>query len=117
VDKILIEGLACQSHIGMTPQERGQAQKILIDIELGLDLKPAGKSDSFHETIDYSAVSALVKELAQGREFKLVEALAEQAADLVLHKFRPLEVEIKIRKFSVPGAESVGVEIKRKRGG
>lgn len=115
MDKILIEGLVCQARIGVPPEERRKRQKILIDVEIGLDLKSAGRTDSFRRTVDYAAVSELVRHLAESKEFQLVEALAESAADEILHRFMPQEVRVRVRKFSVPGAESVGAEIFRKR--
>ena len=113
MDKVLIEGLSCQARVGVPDAERRQKQKILIDIELRLDLKSAGRSDSFRHTVDYAAAAALVKQVAEHKEFRLVEALAESAADAILQKFEVEEVRIRVRKFSVPGAESVGAEISR----
>ena len=107
MDKVLIEGLSCQARIGVPPEERQRKQKLLVDIELGLDLKNAGRSDSFRHTVDYAAVAQLVQQLAESKEFQLVEALAESAAEGILQKFEVEEVRIRVRKFSVPGAESV----------
>ena len=45
--------------------------------------------------------------------FRLVEAVAESAAQHVLARFPVKRVRIRARKFSVPGSESVGVEIVR----
>jgi len=56
-----------------------------------------------------------VKALLEGRSFRLVETMAEGAAQKVLKRFRLAEVQVRIRKFSVPGARSVGVEITRGR--
>ena len=99
----------------MPDAERRKRQKILIDLELGLDLRKAGRSDRVEQTADYAAVSREVKDLAESRPFKLVEAIAESAAALVLDRFRVREVSVRIRKFSVPGTCSVGVEISRKK--
>lgn len=117
MDKICIEGLVCRARVGVPDQERVRPQKLVLDLELGLDLAGAGRHDRVEETIDYAAVCAEVKKLVEGRPFKLVEAIAQAAADLVLEKFPPAEVKIRVRKFSVPGTTSVGVEVTRlKRG-
>ena len=113
MDAIIIDSLECQAHVGVPESERRRKQKVLIDIELGLDLQEAGRGDQVKATVDYAAVVRQVKEVVEGGSFKLVEAMAEKIADAVLWNFRPVSVRVRIRKFSVPGTASVGVEIKR----
>lgn len=112
-DRVLIEGLVCQVRVGVPETERRTPQKLLLDLELALDLRKAGRFDNMADTIDYSAVSREVKALAESKPYILVEAVAESAAGLVLEKFRVAQVLVRVRKFSVPGTESVGVEIVR----
>lgn len=88
---------------------------MLIDLELELPLGAAGRSDRVDRTIDYAAVALAVKRFVEGRPFRLVERMAEGVAQRVLDRFRPARVRIRIRKFSVPGAESVGVVMTRGR--
>ena len=115
MDKVIIEALECKARVGVPDAERAKPQKIVIDLELFLDLKEAGRSDSMMKTIDYAAVAERTKTICASKEFFLVEALAEAVADAVLWEFRPKELRLRARKFSVPGAASVGVEITRKR--
>ena len=112
-DRIRIEGLVCRARVGVPEGERRKRQKILIDLELETDLRRAGRSDDFKETVDYAAVSREVKRLAEGKSFRLVEAIAESAAGCVLTKFKVKRVMVRVRKFSVPGTKSVGVEVVR----
>lgn len=118
MDRIAIEGLECSVRVGVPEAERVHPQRILLDLELGMDLTDAGRTDRLEHTVDYAAVCAEVKRLAESRPFRMVEAIAESVAELVLEKFLPAEVRVRVRKFSVPGAGSVGVEILRnaKRG-
>jgi len=113
LDKVLIKALQCMAHVGVPEEERRRKQKVLLDLELELDLKTAGRQDRVEATMDYAAVAAQVRQLVQRRSFRLVEALAEQAAEMILKKFKPDSVRVRVRKFSVPGAKSVGVEITR----
>ncbi len=115
MDKIIIEALECKARVGVPEAEREQPQRIVIDIELSLDLKEAGRSDSMTQTLDYAAVAERAKQICASKPFLLVEALAESIADALLLEFRPKELRLRARKFSVPGAASVGVEITRKR--
>ncbi len=114
-DRVLIKGLICRAHVGVPAAERRKRQKILIDLELGLDLSKAGRSDRVEHTVDYAAVAREVKRLAEGGPFVLVEAIAESAAGHVLAKFKVEQVTVRIRKFSVPGTKNVGVEITREK--
>ena len=113
MDKILIKGLACRARVGVPEWERRKRQKILIDLELHLDLRKAGRSDRVEHTVDYAAVAREVKKLVEGRPFVLAEAIAESAAGLVMKRFRIKEVTLRVRKFSVPGTCSVGVVVTR----
>jgi len=113
LDKVLIDSLICQAHVGVPLKERNRRQRVLIDLELLLNLKPAGRTDRVDQTIDYAAVAELVKDVVEGRSFRLVEAMAEAVAQRVVHRFKPAQVVVRIRKFSVPGVGSVGVEIIR----
>ena len=89
-----------------------------MDLEMEVDLKAAGKSDDVRQTLDYARVAEEVRSFLKGRSFRLVEALAHQVAHQVMNRFGPERVQLTVRKFSVPGTRSVGVEVVRvKRGG
>ncbi len=114
-DRILIKALECSAHVGVPDWERKKRQKLLLDLELAVDLRKAGRSDRVADTIDYAAVSREVKALVEGKPYLLVEAIAESAAGMVLRRFKVKEVTLRVRKFSVPGTRSVGVSITRGR--
>ena len=114
-DVVFIEGLICRAHVGVPAAERRKRQKILIDLALELDLRKAGRSGRVEHTVDYAAVAREVKRMAEGRVFVLAETIAESAVDIVLGKFTVRRVTVRVRKFSVPGTSSVGVEISRSR--
>lgn len=84
-----------------------------MDLEMELDLEKAGKSDEVARTLDYARVVEEIQAFLQGRSFRLVEALAHQVAHRVMDRFRPERVRLRVRKFSVPGTQSVGVEVAR----
>lgn len=113
MDAVFLQGLEVQARLGVPDEERSRPQRVLIDLELGLDLKNAGRGDDVAQTIDYAQVAQEVKHLVQGRSFKLVEAVAESVAAFIVDRFPVAEVCVKVRKFSVPGTESVGVSLVR----
>lgn len=113
MDWVLIEELECRARVGVLEEERRTRQRLLIDLELGLDLRKAGKQDSVEETVDYAAAAQAVRRFVEAGTFRLVEAVAEGAAALLLERFPIKEARVRVRKFSVPGTRSVGVALTR----
>ena len=112
-DKITIKDLELHFHVGVPEEERSEPQKLLITIEMTLDLGPSGATDNLAETIDYYAVSQAVKTLGQARRWKLIEALADDICQLVLNDFKPNAVRVLIKKFILPETRWVSVEMSR----
>lgn len=113
LDWILIEELECRAHVGVPDEERKRRQKLLVDLELGLDLRKAGKNDRVEDTVDYASAARAVRRFIEDGSFQLVEAVAEGAAALLLERFPIKEARVRVRKFSVPGTRSVGVSVSR----
>ena len=66
--------------IGLFPHERIEPQELQLDIELGLDLSSAGKTNRLDETIDYAQVLRFVRWLLATARFELIEHAAETIA-------------------------------------
>ena len=116
MDTIFISELKVKTKLGVPAWERMVAQTVILDIELGYDLVPAGKSDAIADTIDYGAVVARIHETLKQHSFQLVEALAEHVCQLILKEFGALSVKIKVAKPAIlPGLKALGVVIERKQ--
>ncbi|MBC1539985.1 dihydroneopterin aldolase [Listeria seeligeri] len=119
MDKIYLNELAFYGYHGVLSEENKLGQKFIISLVLGLSTKKAGISDNVNDTVSYADVYETVKEIAEGKPFKLIEALAEKIATEVLVNYPLLnEVTIKLIKPNppIPGHyHSVAVEIERKR--
>lgn len=119
MDKILLNGVKLDVHIGVIEEERATAQTILADLELEYDVRSAGLSDDVTKTVDYAAVHQAVESAATGRRYALIEALAEAIAAAVLDRFEVDSVRVRIRKpgaLRSRGVDWAGVEIIRRRG-
>ena len=112
-DRILIEGLRLQARVGVTAEERAKPQPVEVDLELWRDLRAAGRSDRMEETVDYAAAAGEARRFVEGGSFRLVERIAGGLAGLLLERFEVQEIRVRVRKFSLPGARSVGVEVSR----
>jgi dihydroneopterin aldolase/D-erythro-7,8-dihydroneopterin triphosphate epimerase len=117
MDKVFIRELALRCIIGIYPEERREKQDIVINVEMHADLRKAGRSDDIADTVDYKKIKKAILKLVEGSAFQLIEALAENIADLALADDRVQQVVVTIDK---PGAlrfaKSSAVEITRVRG-
>jgi len=77
------------------------------------DLRAAGSTDDLGKTIDYYAVSQRILKLAEGREWKLIEALAEEIATIARQEFGAFNVSVEVKKFIIPQAQHVSVTVYR----
>jgi len=119
-DRIELRGLRAVGTHGVLAEEQVRAQPFEVDLDLGVDLRPAGVSDALADTVDYGAVADVVVATVSGpRSFALLEALAGHVADAVLElDQRITQVIVVLRKLRPPLAvdmETVGVRVVRTR--
>lgn len=89
MDKLIIHGLELWLKVGCTEAERAFPQRLEMDVTLELPLSAAGKSDDLSQSVDYAAVAEALRQKLTPHSFHLIEAVAEQAADLVLWNTNP----------------------------
>ena len=102
MDRIRIHNMSFYGHHGVDASERDLGGRFHVDVELGLDLRPAGISDDVRDTVDYKAVYELVAEIQGSRRFRLLEAFAHVVAEALTGRFQVDEVTVRVRKSSVP---------------
>ncbi len=118
MDKITLEGMEFYGYHGAMPEERSLGQRFVVDVELYLDLRQAGETDSLEFTVNYARVFELVQEIVCGPPRLLIESVAESVAGALLEQFPLAEVLVRVKKpqAPLPGIFSwAAVEIKRKR--
>lgn len=109
--KICIVDLEVFYRVGVPDVERAQPQRLLLTVEMESDFSAAAKSDGIADTIDYFAVTQRLLKFGAGREWKLIEKLAADIADMVLVEFKPLSVSVEVKKFIIPEARYVAVSL------
>ncbi len=118
MDKIFICDLPVTALIGVYDAEQTRRQRLIFNVEIGLDLSRASRTDALEDTVNYAEIEERLFELGSASHFRLVEALGGAAADLVMEYEMVKSVKIHIEK---PGAarfgRAVAVEINRKRSG
>ncbi|GGK01245.1 7,8-dihydroneopterin aldolase [Lentibacillus kapialis] len=119
MDKILLNQMAFYGYHGLFSEENVLGQRFYVDVELMLDLKTSSRSDNMNDSIDYSKVYNVVKDIVEGKPKNLVEAIAEDIADELFRAFDLLEAcRLRVTKPDPPiqgHYQSVGVEISRER--
>lgn len=115
--KITIVDLEVFMHVGVTDEERAQPQRLLLTVNMDYDFSSAALSDRLTKTIDYFAVAQRLLQYGAGRNWKLIEKLATDIADLVLAEFQPNAVTVEVKKFPIPQARHVSVSLTKSRTG
>ncbi|WP_045589886.1 bifunctional dihydroneopterin aldolase/7,8-dihydroneopterin epimerase [Vibrio vulnificus] len=114
LDKVFIEQLEVITTIGVYDWEQQIKQKLVLDIEMAHDNRPAGKSDDVADALDYAQVSEAVLNHIESGRFLLVESVAEEVAELIMTQFSVPWIRIRLAKpGAVPQARAVGVVIER----
>lgn len=114
MDIIYLKDLRIDTIIGIYDWERRTRQTVILDIEMGTDIKKAAQSDDIKDALNYKAVSKRIIAFVENSEFQLVETLAEHIADILLREFKMPWLRLRLNKQgAVRGVRDVGVIIER----
>lgn len=94
-----LAGLEIFGYHGVEEDERREGQRFLYDV--WLEVPDTALSDRIEDTVDYRQVAACVREVSDGRQFHLLEALAAAAADAIAERFPVERVRVRVRKPEV----------------
>lgn len=117
-DTIELQGLSLECVLGVFPDERNREQPVRVDLRMGLDLTPAGRSASIQDTIDYDRVANEIAALLRFRQYRLLENAAHEVAAMLFGVHPALEeVELLLTKpQALTGrAQAAAVRIHRRR--
>jgi 7,8-dihydroneopterin aldolase/epimerase/oxygenase len=118
MDIIFIRELRAPAWIGIYEWEKLKPQTLDFELEIGLDTHQAGETDNIRHTIHYGEVVERIQADLKDQHFKLLEALAEHIAKVVLNDFKALWVKVSVAKIAhMRSVKMVGVTIFRKREG
>ncbi|MES9868555.1 MAG: dihydroneopterin aldolase [Sedimenticola sp.] len=114
MDIVFLRDLRIETVIGIYDWEREIKQTVVLDLEMGADIRKAAASDSIEDTLDYKAVSKRLIAFVEASSFQLVETLAERCAEIVIEEFNVPWVKLTLNKIgAVSSARDVGVIIER----
>lgn len=84
LDVVELRGLEVRCLIGVYRHEHTRSQPLALDLELHLDLGPAGEADDVTRTVDYGRVAGQVRFLLEHARFQLIESAADAVARWLL---------------------------------
>lgn len=116
MDTIFLTGIRALGAHGVLPEEQSRPQPFEVDLELSVDLAPAGRSDALSDTVDYDALAAKVVRIVEAGGHTLLEALAARIAETCRADPRVQAVTVTVRKLRPPvpvHLEHVAVRIER----
>jgi dihydroneopterin aldolase len=117
-DRIVLRNMRFSGRHGYYEHELTTPQPFEVDIELVLNLQPAGVDDDLDKTVDYGRVYAIARQIVESTSYRLLEAIAEAISHEILAEFEVTEVGVRIRKPAVQlggPLDHAAVEIWRRR--
>jgi 7,8-dihydroneopterin aldolase/epimerase/oxygenase len=120
-DRIELRGLTVRGHHGVFDHERADGQDFVVDITVWIDLAAAADSDDLADTYDYGVLAQRAAAIVAGPARNLIETVAGEIADDVMHDQRVHAVEVTVHKPHAPIPQSFGdvavVARRSRRGG
>jgi dihydroneopterin aldolase len=114
MDIVFLHDLRIETVIGIYDWEREVRQTVILDLEMGTDVRRGAASDRIEDALDYKAVAKRLIAFVGESRFRLVETLAERCAGLLREEFGVPWVRLRVNKVgAVTGARDVGVLIER----
>ncbi len=114
MDIIYLNDLRIETVIGVNDWERRMKQTLVLDVELGTDIRRAAAGDRIEDTVDYKSVAKRIISVVEGSSFFLVETLAERVAGILLNEFKLPWCRLRVNKQgAVRDVRDVGVIIER----
>ena len=118
MDRITVEAIEFYGYHGAFYEEQVVGHRYTVDVELRVDTQPAAASDSLPDTVNYAEVARRIVEVGTREQYRLVEALAERMAAVILKEFEVESIRLRVSKLAPPMetiAARISVDIERSR--
>ncbi len=115
MDLIYLRDLRIETVIGIFDWEREIKQTVVIDLEMGTDIRKAAASDHIDDTLDYKSLAKRIISFVEAAKFELLETLTDRIARIIITEFGVPYVRVSVNKQgAVRGSRDVGVIIERR---
>lgn len=117
MDIVFVENFVGQTIIGIDSSEQHVPQPVRMTLAIGVPAILACTTDRIEDTINYAAVRSALHALLASHGVRLLEALAEAVARLLITEFGAHWVRVSLAKpAKFDDVSAVGVQIERQRG-
>ena len=108
-------GMTYEARVGFGAEERSEPQPIRVDFDARTDWRVSGRNDRAQSIVDYAVVDQAIRAVVSGREWRLIEAIAESVAEIICTGFPVDQVEVKVTKcpLDMPHCDGVSVRCSR----
>jgi dihydroneopterin aldolase len=114
-DRILIQGLEVQAHIGVPEEERADSQRLTFNLSLWPARRFGDLEDDIQHAVNYATVCVETKNFVEQRRDQLIETMADELANHLLERFEIRRITVELRKYILPEVEFVSVTVTRER--
>ncbi|MHA2609470.1 MAG: dihydroneopterin aldolase [bacterium JZ-2024 1] len=118
-DSIILKGMQFYGHHGISEAERKAGGRFSLDVQVVAHRIAAGKTGKLEDTVDYGKLNRIIRDIVEGKNFRLIEELAEHICESILKEFPIAKaVHLTLKKYHpwVPGLlDYVAVELHRER--
>lgn len=111
-DRVHGTGFSYDCKIGFHEYERHIRQRVVVDWEVETTWRDSARQDRATSLVDYYEINLALERLVDAKEWRLVEALAEDVAHVICIRFPVDRVRVRVTKapFDMPNTRSVAVE-------
>ena len=117
--RIEVCGIEFVGFHGYYDAERTKGNRFSVDLRAEGDFHAALSSDRLEESIDYSLMVKVVRDVNQARDYFLIESFADGIADAMLKRFpRMQRIFVRVEKLAPMGLGSVrcaAIELEKER--
>jgi len=114
-DRVSGHGLRYDCRVGFSAEERSQPQQIRVDFDARTDWRESGRTDRPVQFVDYARVDSAIGTVIRGREWRLIEAIAEAVSHTICRDFPVDQVRVTVTKYpsDMPHCDGVSVSCSR----
>lgn len=114
MDRVFINDLVVETIVGIHPWERETPQRLVLQLEVGVDIAAVAAADDIELTVDYAGLAERVSSFIREGRYRLLETLAEETAAMIRSEFGVDWLRLTVGKpGAVTTAGQVGVAIER----
>ena len=101
-DRIILSGMQFYGYHGVNPEEKALGQAYIVDLTAEGDLTKPGRSDNLEDTVSYTRMYRLAREVMEGPSCNLLESLAQTLAERLMAELPIAAVQVTVKKPHPP---------------